>query len=105
MPALYGEAFGLYLLEALAAGVPVVQPRTSAFPEIVEATGGGVICPAGDVQALANAIEALVIDPARAVALGKAGRQAVFEKFSAETMTRSMLHLFETLSRRRVHAG
>lgn len=105
VPALYGEAFGLYLLEALAAGVPVVQPRTAAFPEIVEATAGGVLFPAGDVQALADAIEAMVLDPARAVALGKAGRQAVFEKFSAETMTRSMLHLFEALSHRRFAAG
>jgi hypothetical protein len=35
VPALYGEAFGLYLIEALAAGVPVVQPRHAAFPELV----------------------------------------------------------------------
>jgi glycosyltransferase involved in cell wall biosynthesis len=40
---LHAEAFGLYLLEAMASGVPVVQPRRGAFPEIVEATGGGWI--------------------------------------------------------------
>ncbi len=38
VPAIYGEAFGLYVIEALAAGVPVVQPRTGAFPELIEAT-------------------------------------------------------------------
>ena len=42
VPALYGEAFGLYIIEAMAAGVPVVQPRTAAFPELVSATGGGM---------------------------------------------------------------
>ena len=48
VPALYGEAFGLYVIEALAAGVPVVQPRAAAFPELLEATGGGVLCATGD---------------------------------------------------------
>ena len=66
VPALYGEAFGLYVIEALAAGVPVVQPRVAAFPELIEATGGGVLCAAGDALALAEAIEALLLDPARA---------------------------------------
>jgi glycosyltransferase involved in cell wall biosynthesis len=47
VPALYGEAFGLYVIEALAAGVPVVQPRTAAFPELLEATGGGLLCDPG----------------------------------------------------------
>ena len=56
VPALYGEAFGLYLIEAWAAGVPVVQPRHAAFPELVRASGGGVICEPGDPVALAQAI-------------------------------------------------
>jgi glycosyltransferase involved in cell wall biosynthesis len=44
VPARYGEAFGLYLLEAWATGLPVVQPRHAAFPELIEATLGGVVC-------------------------------------------------------------
>ena len=51
VPATYGEAFGLYLIEALAAGVPVVQPAHSAFPEILQATGGGLLCDAHDLTA------------------------------------------------------
>ncbi len=85
VPALYGEGFGLYLIEALAAGVPVVQPRHAAFPEIVAATGGGLIAEA-NAAALATAIEGLLLDPARAKALGEAGRRAVRERFTMEQM-------------------
>ena len=91
VPALYGEAFGLYLLEALAAGVPLVQPRSGAFPELIEATGGGVLCAPGDAQALADGIESLLLEPARARALAEAGRRAVFEKFSADAMARGIV--------------
>ena len=97
VPAAYGEAFGLYIIEALAAGVPVVQPKTAAFPELVEATGGGVICPAGDVRGLASAIEELLLKPEHARALGASGRQSVMERFSAQAMTRALLAEFESL--------
>jgi glycosyltransferase involved in cell wall biosynthesis len=95
VPALYGEAFGLYLIEAMAAGVPVVQPRTAAFPEIIEATGGGVLCEPGDPKALADAVEDLLLNPARARGLGEAGRRTALEKFNAEAMAREVLHACE----------
>ena len=85
VPALYGEGFGLYLIEALAAGVPIVQPRHAAFPEIVEATGGGVIAEA-NAPALAAAIEALLRDPARLQSLGAAGGAAVQREFTTARM-------------------
>ena len=94
VPARYGEAFGLYVIEALAAGVPVVQPRVAAFPELLEATGGGLLCAADDPQAMAEAIEELLLNPARALALGEAGRRAVFERFSAEAMARAMVQAY-----------
>jgi glycosyltransferase involved in cell wall biosynthesis len=94
VPARYGEAFGLYVIEALAAGVPVVQPRVAAYPELIAATGGGVLCAADDAQSLAEAVEELLLNPARARALGEAGRRAVFEKFSAEAMARATLEAF-----------
>jgi len=95
VPATYNEAFGLYLIEALASGVPVVQPAHSAFPEILQATGGGLLCDAQDPDALAGAIESLLLDPARARALGESGRKAVAEKFSVETMARQVAGLCE----------
>ena len=94
VPARYGEAFGLYVLEAMAAGVPVVQPPVASFPELIEATGGGVLCPADDPRALAEAIEELLLDQPRAQALGEAGRRAVFKRFSAEAMSRAMAHVY-----------
>jgi glycosyltransferase involved in cell wall biosynthesis len=98
VPALYGEAFGLYVIEALAAGVPVVQPRVAAFPELVEATGGGVLCAPGDARALAEAIEELLLNPARARALGEAGRRAVFERFSAGAMAQATVETLREIS-------
>jgi len=94
VPARYGEAFGLYVLEAMAAGVPVVQPRVAAFPELIEATGGGVLCAADDPRALAEAIEELLLDQPRARALGEAGRRAVFERFSAEAMAQAIAQVY-----------
>jgi glycosyltransferase involved in cell wall biosynthesis len=88
------EAFGLYVVEAMAAGVPVVQPRTGAFPELMEATGGGVTYE-GDSNALATALEELLSTPERARSLGQAGRRAALEKFSAESMARATLDFYQ----------
>ncbi len=97
VPASYGEAFGLYVIEAMAASVPVVQPRAAAFPEIIAATGGGLLCQPGNPKSLADGIERLLMDPQQARALGEAGRNAVFEKFNAEAMARETLQLLESL--------
>jgi glycosyltransferase involved in cell wall biosynthesis len=96
VPALYGEGFGLYLIEALAAGVPVVQPRHAAFPELVEATGGGVIAEA-NAAALAAAIESLLLDPVRLRAFGEAGQRAVADRFTMEQMATGVAAAFERL--------
>jgi len=86
VPALYGEAFGLYIIEAMAAGVPVVQPRVAAFPELVEATGGGVLCEPNDPKALADALEQMLLNPNRTLELGQRGQASVRENFSQERM-------------------
>ncbi|MBI3269019.1 MAG: glycosyltransferase family 4 protein [Planctomycetes bacterium] len=90
VPATYGESFGLYVLEALASGVPVVAPRHAAFPEVLEATGGGLLCEPGDATALAAALESLLLDPARARALGLRGREAVLRDFGVARMARGV---------------
>jgi glycosyltransferase involved in cell wall biosynthesis len=100
VPALYGEAFGLYVIEALASGIPVVLPRVASFPELIEATGGGILCEPRDPKALADAIEQLLLEPARIRTLGETGRRAVRTQFSAESMTRQIAELYELLSQR-----
>lgn len=90
VPATYPEAFGLYLLEAMAAGVPVVQPRLAGFTELVEATGGGVLYTPNDATHLANALEPLLANPRQTRELGLKGQRAVFGEFSARQMAARM---------------
>ena len=90
VPATYGESFGLYVLEALACGIPVVEPRHGGLTELVEATGGGVLVEPDDTTALADGIARLLDDPARARGLGLTGQRAVARDFSAERMARDV---------------
>ena len=87
-------AYGLYVLEALAAGVPVVQPASGVFPELLEMTGGGVLCEPNNAAALASAMEPLLLEPDYARQLGKQGREAVFEKFNIEQTAEEMVRIY-----------
>lgn len=87
VPATYGEAFGMYVIEALAAGVPVVLPNVAAFPELVEATGGGLLfdlAASEDINAerLADALESLLADPEKTRTLGDSGRAVVRREYT-----------------------
>jgi len=86
VPATYGEAFGLYVIEAAASGVPVVQPDHGAFPELIAATGGGVLCKPDDAKALADALESLLNDDELREKLSKAAIAKVHQEFSATRM-------------------
>jgi glycosyltransferase involved in cell wall biosynthesis len=98
VPAVYQEPKGLFLMEAMAAGVPVVQPRIGAFPEIVEKTSGGLIVNAGDADALAGGILALKEDPALAESLGKAGAAGVREHYTVERMADQVEAVYRELA-------
>jgi glycosyltransferase involved in cell wall biosynthesis len=73
VPVRNGEAFGIYLLECMVSGVPVVQPALGAFPEIVGLTGGGVIYPENTPEELARSLEGLLNDPDRLDRLSRTG--------------------------------
>ncbi len=96
-PAHYGEAFGLYLVEAMAAGVPMVQPRTGAFPEILEASGGGLLCEPNDTTSLADRIEEVLLSPELAKRLGSAGRAAAEKTYNSPAVAARMVNLFQSL--------
>jgi glycosyltransferase involved in cell wall biosynthesis len=93
VPERKGEAASMYLLEALAAGVPFVQPANGAAVEVAEGTGGGLLCRPEDAADLAEKLDKLLSDPDRARSLGAAGRKAVLEQFSAERMAADLADL------------
>ncbi len=98
VPAKQGEAFGMFMLEAMAAGVPVVQPALGAYPEVIEATGGGVLYDPDEPGALAAALETLLLDPARVRELGQRGREAVFAHFGIDRMAADFAKVYESLT-------
>lgn len=99
MPATYDEPKGLSILEAMASGVPVVLPRRGAFPEIVERTGGGLIVPAGDPEALADGLLSLLTDRSRAAALGEAAAAGVRREYSVDSMAAAAEAVYREVAR------
>ncbi|MGB0587521.1 MAG: glycosyltransferase family 4 protein [Limisphaerales bacterium] len=97
VPAQFGESFGFYVIEALAAGVPVVQPRCASFPELLDATGGGRVYDHEGPESLATALEGMLHNPSEAKAVGLKAREVVRETFSVEHMARQMIDLLAGL--------
>ena len=95
VPTAYPEAKGIYVLEAMSRGVPVVQPAHGSFPELIGLTGGGVLVPPGDAGALAQALAEQLRDPGRRAQLGRRGRAAVESTFTDERMAANMLKVYE----------
>ena len=94
-PMRYAEAFGLCLIEAMASGVPVVNPGGSAFEEMASTTGGGKTVSPLTPESLASAWEELLADPAAARAMGERGRRGVEEHYSVTSMKDGFIALAE----------
>jgi glycosyltransferase involved in cell wall biosynthesis len=97
VPAPYDEPKGVFLLEAMGEGVPVVQPRRGAFTEIVEKTGGGVLVPPDDTRALADALHGLWLAPDLTERLGQRGFDGVREHYSIARSTDRLLAVYDAL--------
>ena len=98
VPATYDEPKGVFLLEAMASGVPVVQPRRGAFTEIVEQTGGGLLVAPDDAEALADGLYRLWQDPALKKTLGDRGFDGVRAHYSIARSTDRMLAVYENIA-------
>jgi glycosyltransferase involved in cell wall biosynthesis len=98
VPAPYREPKGISILEALASGVPVVQPDHGAYPEWVHATQGGLLHRPNDSADLAEKIATLLRDADLRRQLGQQGRERIFEKFSSERMASGTLEVLRQLT-------
>ena len=97
VPATYDEPKGVSLLEAMACGVPLVQPRRGAFTEIVENTGGGLLVQPDDAQSLADGILRIVRDKRLGEELSANGFRGVREQYTAANMADRVLEAYESV--------
>ena len=95
VPTVYREPKGLFVLEALANGVPVVQPAHGSFPELIDELGGGVLFEPGDTDGLASAVEGLMNDPGELARLGEQGRRGILDGRDDATMARHTIDFYE----------
>jgi glycosyltransferase involved in cell wall biosynthesis len=94
VPATYDEPKGMFLLEAMASGVPVLQPRRGAFVEVVEKTGGGVLVEPDDPEALAEGLYQLWSDRAKAADLGARAFTGVRAHYTIGHSTTRLLEVY-----------
>ncbi len=95
VPVRNGEAFGIYLLECMVSGVPVVQPALGAFPEIVNLTGGGIIYDKNTPESLSQSLERILSDPDEMDRLSKKGREGVLQHFHIDVQAERMVAVYE----------
>jgi glycosyltransferase involved in cell wall biosynthesis len=104
VPCTYDEPKGIFLLEAMASGVPVVQPRRGAFPEILDRTGGGVLVEPDGAASLADAIYRLWKSPAERAELGRRGIEGVRADYSVAQMTEGAVEAYGKIVAAVAHA-
>ena len=90
VPARSAEAFGLYVIEAMAAGVPVVLPDHGSFPEIIEETKGGLLYVKDEPSGLTHALSMMLSDTEQAKQFAEQGREAVHQKYSNAQLAREL---------------
>lgn len=99
VPVRIGEAFGMYLLESMASGVPVVQPALGAFPEIVQISGGGVNYMPNNPEKLSETWAELLVNPEKLEELSLAGVKGTIEKFNIHNHAAEIIGLYESLKK------
>jgi len=95
VPVLNGEAFGLYQLEAMASGIPMVQPALGAFPEVITSSGGGLIYTPNDAAHLSQALASLILDEEKLEPLSRAGVEGVRRHFDIHKQAKMMVEVYD----------
>ena len=101
VPATFDEPKGMFVLEAMASGVPVVQPRRGGFIEIVERTGGGLLVERDDPDALADGLYTLATDPALRATLAGRALQGVRAHYTLTESAARLLDVYTAVSSER----
>ena len=94
------EGFPNVVVEALAAGVPVVATDVGGVRDSVEDGRTGLLVPPRDPEALAQAVARLLADPAQASCYAEAGRDRVWQDFRQDAVVERLIDLYSTLVRR-----
>ena len=97
VPVRNGEAFGMYLLESMASGVPVVQPALGAFPEIVKLSGGGIIYEPNTPETLCETFAGLLSDPEKLNQLSVTAREGVEISFNIHDHAKEMIAVYQNI--------
>jgi glycosyltransferase involved in cell wall biosynthesis len=79
----------------MAAGVPVLQPQIGSYPEIIQATGGGILYRPNDSPTLASGLRSLLLDREKIAALSRSGRAAVRKLYSRQSVARKLATVYE----------
>lgn len=98
VPVKNGEAFGIYLSEAMAAGIPVVQPALGAFPEIVNKAGGGVVYEPNEPGKLADALHGVLSDSEKLERLSKEARESVINHFNINLQGEKLVDIYKKVA-------
>jgi glycosyltransferase involved in cell wall biosynthesis len=98
VPATYDEPKGLSLLEAMACGVPVVQPRRGSFTELIEKTRAGILVEADAADSLAEGLLTIWENPSLAEELGRNGFEGVRKHYSVARMADRALEVYANLT-------
>jgi glycosyltransferase involved in cell wall biosynthesis len=97
VPARKYDAYGLYILEANGAGIPVVQPATGAFPEIIAKTGGGITYSPDNIEELASSLLKLLENKVLRNDLGNTGKERVVKELSMEKMASGLSEVYSKI--------
>ncbi|PLX19932.1 MAG: hypothetical protein C0599_10000 [Salinivirgaceae bacterium] len=98
VPVRNGEAFGIYIAESMASGIPVVQPKLGAFPEIINKTGGGLIYEKNTPEALAESLKTLLDDKDKLKQLSDEAYKGALEHLNIHTLAKGLIDVYREVS-------